>query len=263
VVAELDDHVVGPERVDQPVELAARGGGTVVEQRLGHRPLAAPGEHQPVAAVRCGPVDARVVGPALLVPGQVPGAEGGRQPGVALGVAGEHEQVVTLGVGLAVLGAGEVERQLGPEDRGHADRARRLGEADHAVEAVVVGEGQGLEAEAGGLLRQLLGVAGAVEEAEVRVAVQLGVGRGAGAALEPGGRDVGGSVPRPGGAVAAVGPLGAIGIGRAGVAPGATVRPPPARVGAGPAPRERALDLAPRDVGVVEAHVAECTNRCS
>ena len=156
----------------------AAAAGPSLDQRPGHRSLAAPGEHQPVAAVGRRPVDARVVGPALLAPRQVPGADGGGQPGVALGVAGQHQQVVALGVGLAVLGTGQPQRQLGPEHGGHAHRPGRLGEADHPVEPVVVGEGQRLEAEAGGLLRQLLGVAGAVEEAEVRVAVQLGVGGG-------------------------------------------------------------------------------------
>ena len=71
------------------------------------------------------------------------------------------------------------EGELGAEHGGQADRPGGLGEADHAVEAVVVGEGQRLQAEPGRLLGQLLGVGGAVEEAEVGVAVQLGVGHGA------------------------------------------------------------------------------------
>jgi hypothetical protein len=260
VVAQLDHDVVGAEHVDQPGELAGGGRRAVLDQRVGHRSLAAPGEHQPVAAVDVRPVDAPVVGLSLLAPGQVPGTDDRGQPGVALGVAGQHQQVVAGGVGLAVLRAREVERQLGPEHGGHAHGPGRLGEADHAVEPVVVGDGQRLEAEAGGLLGQLLGVAGPVEEAEVRVAVQLGIGGGADVAVEPLGRDVGGPVPRPRRAVTAVGPLGAVGVAGPGVAPGAPVRPPAARVGAGPPARERALDLAPRDVGVVEAHAAESTN---
>ena len=59
--------------------------------------------------------------------------------------------------------------------------ASGLGEAHHAVDAVVVGEGQGLEPQTHGLLHQLFGVRRAVEEAEVGVAVQLGVGDTAGA----------------------------------------------------------------------------------
>ena len=74
---------------------------------------------------------------------------------------------------------GGVEGQLGPEHGGQAQGAGGLGEADHAVEAVVVGDGQGLEAQPGRLLGQGLGLRRAVEERERRVAVQFGVGLGA------------------------------------------------------------------------------------
>ena len=56
------------------------------------------------------------------------------------------------------------ERQLGAEDRRHPQLAGGLGEADDAVEAVVIGEGERLEAEAGGLGDELLGVRRPVEE---------------------------------------------------------------------------------------------------
>ena len=49
-------------------------------------------------------------------------------------------------------------------------------EADHPVEAVVVGDRQGGEPEPGGFDRQLLRVARAVEKGEIGVAVQLRVG---------------------------------------------------------------------------------------
>ena len=54
-----------------------------------------------------------------------------------------------------------------------------LVELEGAVKVAVVGEGQGLQAQPGRLLGQLLGVGGPVQEAEVGVAVQLGVGHGA------------------------------------------------------------------------------------
>src|SRR5690606_26382324 len=96
------------------------------------------------------------------------------------------------------------------------------------------------------------GVAGTVEEAEVRVAVQLGVGRGRGPAAQVGGRFVGGPPGRPGGTVA---PVGALGHVAGTVVAARTARGPPAAgITARPAARQRALDLAPRDVGVVEAH---------
>ena len=62
-----------------------------------------------------------------------------------------------------------------PNTVGSPSGPGRLGEPDHAVEAVVVGEGEGAEAEPGRLSDQLLGVGGAVEEAEVGVDVQLRV----------------------------------------------------------------------------------------
>ena len=55
VVPQLDRHVSRPKRVDQPVELAAGGGRAAGGQRGGDRPLAAPGEDQPVAAVPVAP----------------------------------------------------------------------------------------------------------------------------------------------------------------------------------------------------------------
>ncbi len=75
---------------------------------------------------------------------------------------------------------GAPEGELGAEHGAQTEGPGRLGEADHPVAAVVVGDGQGLEAEPGRLDGQLLGMRGAVEEAEVGVAVQLGVGHQAG-----------------------------------------------------------------------------------
>ena len=86
--------------------------------------------------------------------------------------------MLALGIGFAVRGAGDPERQLGAEDRREAVVARGEREAHHAVEAVVVGDGQAGEPEARRFDRQLLGMAGAVEEGEVGVAVELGVRHG-------------------------------------------------------------------------------------
>ena len=164
-----------------------------------------------MAVVRAGEVGQVVDRLALLPAPQVGEGQGAGEAGVALGVAGEHEDVAALGVGGALPRAGGpaglrpagAEAQLGAEDGRQADGPGGLGEADHAVEAVVVGEGEGLEAEAGGLDGQLLGVAGAVEEAEVRVAVQLGVGHRVGPSLEPLGWLVRLTPPRPGRTVTA------------------------------------------------------------
>ena len=237
VVAQLDGHVVATEGGHQRVELPGRDGGAVPLERGGHGALATPGEHEPVVAVHLLPGDALVDRLSLLGAGQLGGADGGGEPGVALRVAGQYEQVGALRVRHAVLRLGEPERQLRAEHGGHADGPGRLGEADHAVEPVVVGDGQRLQPEAGRLLGQLLRVAGPVEEAEGGVAVELGVGRG----VDPPRQHRRGHVGRPGGrprrAVTAVGALGdPLGSSRAG------------------AVRERSLQLSPRDVRVVEPH---------
>ena len=97
------------------------------------------------------------------------------QTGVAGRVPRQHHQVGTFGVGHAGLGPGEAQGDLGAEDRRQAGCTGCLGETDHPVHAVVVGNRQGGEAEVDRLFDQFLGVRGAVQEAEVRVAVQLGV----------------------------------------------------------------------------------------
>jgi hypothetical protein len=50
------------------------------------------------------------------------------------------------------------------------------GEADDAGDAVVVGDGQRVQAQRNRLRRHRLGIAGAVEQREVGVGVELGVG---------------------------------------------------------------------------------------
>jgi hypothetical protein len=215
VVPQLDGQVVAAEGIDQLAEAPAGGDGALVLECGGHRALATAGEHEPVAPVghgRAGASDAAQVGegeagPALLA-AELGVADGPGQQRVAAGIAGEHHQVAFVGtgprVGLPHRHRAAPEGQLAAEDGGQAQLAGRLGHAHHAVEAVVVGDGQRLEAEAGGLLGQGLGRAGAVEEAEVAVAVQLGVGHRAGAAAHRRGRLVGLALARPRRAVAAV-----------------------------------------------------------
>jgi hypothetical protein len=115
-----------------------------------------------------------------LLPGQVAEAQRAGQPGIALRPVGQQQQVIAVRIGSMAVGdptgvhlgprldlledhlllGGEAGRQrdLGAEHRRQADRPGRLGEADDAVEAVVVGDGEGVEAEPGGLGGQLLGV---------------------------------------------------------------------------------------------------------
>ena len=83
--------------------------------------------------------------------------------------------MAALGIGHPVLRGGEPERQLRAEDGADPELGGGLGEPDHPVHAVVVGECERVQAQARRLLDQLLGVARTVQEAEVGVAVQLGV----------------------------------------------------------------------------------------
>ena len=164
-VGQLDHHVVAPEPVDQLVQRPA--GRTAGVELLPHRALAAPGEDQPVPVGRRGELVEVVDGSALRPAAQLGLADHPAQRGVTVRVAGEDEQVVTGRVGhtdpgrdqLLGLGARQrhVQPQLGAEAGGEADLLRRLGEADDAVHAVVIGEGERAQAEPGGLLGQLLG----------------------------------------------------------------------------------------------------------
>jgi hypothetical protein len=113
-----------------------------------------------------------------LLPGQLGQADGAGQAGVAVRPVGQDDQVVAHRVGHAVLGRVDPEGELGAEHRGQVDGAGGLGVADHAVQPVVVREGEGLQAQPGRLLGQLLGMGGTVQEAEVGMAVELGVGHG-------------------------------------------------------------------------------------
>ena len=74
-------------------------------------------------------------------------------------------------------GAGHVrlEGEFGTEHRRHREFLCGLGESDHAVETVVVGDRQTGQVEPGRLLHHLLGHRRPVEEAVGTVRVQFGV----------------------------------------------------------------------------------------
>ena len=148
-----------------------------------------------MAGHRIGDVVERELRRTLLA-GEVAEAERTRQPGIARGPVGQHQQVFArCGSGAwsgcrptcrcrpdaacRLLSAPERpccgERDLGAEHGGQANGAGRFGEAHDAVEAVVIGERQRLQTQARRFLGQLLGVRGTVEEREVAVAVQLRV----------------------------------------------------------------------------------------
>ena len=201
VVPQLDEHPVASERSDHLLQLTTRCRRPVGHQRRRHRPFATAGQDPAQATDLVGDVGERELRRTLL-PCQVAEAQRPRQAGVAGRSVGEHEQVPAVRVGGVrvgqltgvdleqgvAFGADDVlfvtqtggQRDLGPEHRRQTHGARRLGEAHHTVEPVVVGEGERLETEPGRFGGEFLGVRGAVEERVVRVAVELGVRHRAG-----------------------------------------------------------------------------------
>ena len=259
VVPQLHVHRPHPERLHQTVQLPGRGRRTPGVQGGGHRPLPPTGEHGPTArrpgrrptcrSSRCrGQRRQLVQGEARrpLLPRQLRRAQRPGQPGVALGPPGQHHQRRPLGRSPGTIGSPyplTKQRHLGPEHRGQAHRPGGLGEAHHPVEAVAVGDRQRLQPQPHRLLHQLLGVRRPLQEAEVGVAVELGVGHGGGRCRQPGRRLVGLAPAGPGRTVAPVRPLGPV------------ARPigPCRRCGrAG----EATFQLRPRHRRVVEAHPA-------
>ena len=192
VVPQLDQHAVAPEGGDEPVEGAPGRRWAVLEERARDRALTASREHEPrvVGGARTLAVevnrraggageDVEVEPGRALLPCQLRLAHRPGQTGVPDRPRRKHHEVLTGRIGVAVgWRAGRVERELGAEHGGETGGAGGEGEAHHAVEPVVVGDGQGGEAQAGGLVGQLLGMAGPVEEREVRMAVQLRVATG-------------------------------------------------------------------------------------
>ena len=184
-VRELDGDVVAAEGRDEPVELGARRsrvpGCSPAAQRLSDGALAAAGEDEPLPGGLLTEALEGVVGCPLVSGRQVRGGDRAREVAVALRSACQDEQVRGAGVGHAggcvehTVRARQVE--LGAEDGGQPDLAGRLGEAHHAVQPVVVGDGERGEPEAHGLGSHLLGVVRTVEEAEGGVCVELRVGR--------------------------------------------------------------------------------------
>ena len=122
VVPELDEHAVAPERLDEPLQLAAGGRRTVGDERRRHRPLAAAGEYPGVAGERRGEVVEGELRRTLL-PGEVTDAERPRQSGVAVGPVGDHQQVRAVRIGGVRVGH-QPGRDLGDRVRLRADRRR-------------------------------------------------------------------------------------------------------------------------------------------
>jgi hypothetical protein len=97
------------------------------------------------------------------------------EPVITVLALGQHQQVTALGVRDAVLRGGQAHRQLRSMHGRQVVGLGGLGEAGRAVEAVVIGQRQGVQPEPHGLLHQVLRRRRTIQEAEVRMRVQLGV----------------------------------------------------------------------------------------
>ncbi len=95
---------------------------------------------------------------------QLSGADQAAQVGIALLGLGQQRQVTAIGQG-----------DLGADDRLNAPFLRRPPEAHRAVQAVVIGQGQGRVAQRGRPLDQRLRRRGAIQQGEEAVAVQFDV----------------------------------------------------------------------------------------
>ena len=180
-MGQLDGDVLASEPVDQfGQSTPGRVEPALIERRT-DRPLAAPGEHQPVAVGRVGQFVDLIDGTPFAAAAPVGDADGAAQVGVTLRVASQHEQMPARRIGGAhprrdhALGLRlrnrHIQRKLGTEDRRHAVRFGGLGEPHDAVHAVVIGERHRVETEVDRLLDHLLRRARAVEETERRVGV--------------------------------------------------------------------------------------------
>ena len=177
VMGQLNTDPAGAEAVHQIGQRLGGGTRTAGRQRLAHMPFAAAGQNVPMPAGGLGQGVVVIARAAFMAAGQMRGGQLTGQPPVALRPAGQNEQMRTRRIGHSGPG-GAAQRQLGAEDGAHAEIGGRLGEAHHPVQAVVVGQRDGPQIQPGRLLDEFLRGAGAVEEAERRMGVQLGVGHG-------------------------------------------------------------------------------------
>ncbi len=174
MMGQLDADPLSAEPVHQVGQRPLRRVRAAVGKRLAHTALATSGQDVPVPTGGLGQRVDVVARLALLAAGQVRRGQLPRQPSVTFRAAGQHQQVRAGWIRL--LGAGaRPQRQFGAEDGAQVEFGGRFGEPHRPVQAVVVGQRQGAQAQPGGLLDQFLRRAGPVEEAERRMRVQLGI----------------------------------------------------------------------------------------
>jgi len=100
--------------------------------------------------------------------------------------------MLPLGIGHSVLRGAQTEGQLRAEDGPEPVGFGGLGQSDHSVEAVVVRDGQGMQAQLHGFFDEFLRRGGSIQKAVVGMHMELGVGDGG----QGPGRPLAASAPR-------------------------------------------------------------------
>ena len=166
MIPQLDEHTITPECFDESCEFASRCRRTIGHERRHHGAITFARERPPVArslAREIGNGAARFV----LATSELRQTQRASEMRVTTRAIGhQHDLVRAITV---------VHRHIGAEHRGQLHRARRFGESHDAVQPVAIGERECVQAEAMRFFGEFFGVRGAVEEREVRVAVQFGV----------------------------------------------------------------------------------------
>ena len=158
---QLHAQPLGPERVAQDTASSQGDLPIVVDERPVTRTAGECDQAlRPLCERRQGQLRDEPVGPVRL-------RDRPAEVAIALGRLAQHGHVESPGA--------VAHGQLGARDRLDAAVARRLCEGERAAQVVVIGQRERLEAELRGLQGELLGLGGAVQERERRVAVQLGV----------------------------------------------------------------------------------------
>ena len=178
VALQLDPEAVGSKDLSHLAGRLVRPLLVPGQQRRSHGPLAATGEAEEPASVR-GQGFQRQLGMPLL-PCQLPGADQAAQVGIAPLGLGQQRQVVPPSTGPLDSARDELRASVGQGDLGADDRLespfhRRLPEAHRAVQAIVIGQGQGRVVQHRRSLHQRLGRRGPIQQGEEAVAVQFDV----------------------------------------------------------------------------------------
>ena len=174
VVPDFDGEVVATETFDEFVEFSLCRDGAVCFEGLVQRPFLRTSQHHPLVASELGqPVE--VVAGSRLLSRHLTFADRPPQPGIAVGPTGQDDEVAgSADLAEGVGGVGEAE--LSTKHSRQAMRPGGLGETDNAVEPISVGERECVEACTNGFFDEDLGVGCSIEEAEVRVTMELGIG---------------------------------------------------------------------------------------